>query len=219
VKISCLYPTARPDVASTVLKLWLDRADKPEELEIIMSVEPTWGFPPNYQCPPAKVLFNDKPPCLVNNINNAAKAATGDLLISIYDDMVPPEHWDTELIALVKDPSAEYVIHVNDGAPSNVHLMTLQVGSMARYKRLGYFLYPEYTAMYSDSEWGEHARQDRCVIEGRHLLFKHLHPFLGYGELDAVYRHENSRESLELGERVYTRRAHYGFFPPPEGLC
>lgn len=220
--ISIVHPTARENVAPQTMKMWLSRAAHPEDIQYILGVEKGWGFPPDWSCPPAEIAFSEKPRCLVNNANNAAKLATGKILVNVSGDFIPCEGWDRLLLDAVADSKYtyddEFVIHTDDGSPNTEHLMTLPICSRARYKRLGYLLYPEYDGLYADSEFGEHARQDNCVIDAHHILIKHYHPAYGFGEWDPVYYHENRREALERGERIYTRRAHYGFFPPPEEL-
>jgi hypothetical protein len=203
------------------MRLWLRHATHPEDIQYILGVEAGWNFKPDYECPPAEIAYSTKPRCLVNNANNAAKLARGKLLVNVSDDFFPCAGWDTMLLDAVADSkydwSSEFVIHTDDGSP-NHDLMTLPICSMPRYKRLGYFLYPEYDGMYSDSEFGEHAREDNCVIDAKHILLKHFHPAFGFGEWDPVYFHEGRQEALLLGEKVYTRRKAYGFGPAPEEL-
>src|SRR5258707_2447813 len=109
--ISILHPTARvvpseacPRGWRASFDTWLSRADHPERIEYVLSVHESrveafdresaqhdaWFQGIGFQF----VTNHGRDNC-VDNLNNAAKHSTGQLLVGTMDDYYPPEHWDT----------------------------------------------------------------------------------------------------------------------------
>ena len=136
--------------------------------------------------------------------------------------MFPCERWDEELLKVYRqrvinglyDPHGEiFVIETKSNTPVDEQgLMVVQIMSRARYESLGYALYPEYESMYADNDFTEQARKDGCVIDARHLVFEHRHPFFNTDiKHDMQYVHENDPKSYKLGEEILKRRRKEGF--------
>jgi hypothetical protein len=153
-----------------------------------------------------KVVENRGRQCCVDGYNVAVEHATGQIIILNSDDMFPPEYWDAALLSLIHDVNADFVIHVSTGNPRDVDLITLQMLSARRYKRLGYALYPEYQSLFADDEFTHHAYQDNAVVDARSLVFEHRHPGLGKAMWDEVYAHENNPAFSAHGRELFERR-------------
>jgi hypothetical protein len=148
--------------------------------------------------------------------NIAAVNAMGKVLLINCDDFFPQKHWDTELLKVIPDLEADFVVRTHPGAkyqawldsqgPLISRLMTFQILSQARYRRFGYALYPEFTSMLADTDFTDAAEADDVVIEARRIVIEHRHPFVTGAEQDQVSQHENSAEAHALGKQVYLRR-------------
>lgn len=218
---SICHASARPQAWQETWKAWILAADQPDKIEYVLAVDSRWGFSP--QTP----IFreHDKlvwiPPierkCAVVGWNAAAKASTGHVLILNSDDMRPPAHWDTELLARIPQMNAEFVLEVSAGKYADSRrLMVLQILSRTRYQKLGYALYPEYDGLRSDVDFTLHAQHDGVVIDARAVKFVHDHP-IERGEsieainADPVYAWENRQEGYEIGRTILERRIKEGF--------
>jgi hypothetical protein len=236
---SICHTTARPNKWRGSYDSWIARAANSEQVEYVLCIDKRWGFgdtiqlesrhaahKPNEAYPPELniVVGNTGPKSCVSGWNTAAAASTGKIIILNADDMRPPQDWDEALRKVVIhatgiDPAKstmlcdeEMVIHVSVGGEADKRgLIILQILSRARYKRLGYALYPEYDGMYSDNEFQEHAKLDGCYIDARHLRWRHYHPFNGFGLVDEVYNHQNRPESYESGRALFEKRKAEGF--------
>lgn len=223
-RFSICHATARPEKWRAAYESWIQRAAHPKRVEYALCIDERWGF--TFGSPPGSgpecllsidhwVVWNLGRKCCVDSWNTAAMHCTGDILILAADDLRPPDGWDKALNDVVgsHDPKTEeFVVWARTGLKSEQRgLMTIQIFSRARYRRLGYALYPEYDGMYSDDEFGEHARQDGCVIDAPDLFFSHLHPTLGLGKEDDVYLWQNREEAHRLGREIFERRKKEGF--------
>jgi hypothetical protein len=95
-------------------------------------------------------------------------------------------------------------------------LMTLQIFSRVRYRRLRYAFYPEYISSYADNEFTEHACSDWAVIKARHIPFRHDHPEVRGPGWDETYEHTNAVQTYDVGFELLQRRRAAGF-PAWEG--
>jgi len=214
---SLCHATARPAQWRACYDDWWASCDNPDAVEYIMTVDERWGFDP--KAPPAvndrtKVLWWAGKRGSTTAWNAAAAEARGQVLIMVADDLRPPEHWDTELLKVIPDPAAEFVVEVSSAKlPDAAGLMVAYLLSRARYEALGYAINPEYIGLYADNEFGDHARMDEVVIDARHLHFRHHHPYYGDGLFpqDAVYASGNTSEAVVQGLALYARRKAAGF--------
>lgn len=193
-----------------------------------------------------KLVWNTARRCMVDSVNIAAKASTGRILIVIADDQYPCEEWDERLKwaidnqlsqaelgnieRLHPEPAPGYTVEVSTGTP-NEHergMIVMPILSRARYERLGYIFYPEYESMYADNDFYEHAKQDGCIIDARHLMFPHRHPWneaVARGAnaeernaallSDEAYAAQNRLEAYRIGQQVLGWRRELKFQSRP----
>ena len=208
IKFSICHATARPEGWMKSYETWMSRAAHPEDVEYLLAVDDSAAFKEGVRYLNLRLVVNHDRPCPVDAYNAACREAKGKVLILGSDDMFCPEHWDLELSKLISDWGSDFVIEVSSGTPADSRgLMVLNILSSARYQRFGYALYPGYDGMFADDDFGEHARQDGVVIDGRHLLFPHEHPIYNSAVAsDALYRSHNAPEKYELGAAVLNER-------------
>lgn len=207
IKFSICHASARPEGWQKAYWAWMSRAAHPAEIEYLLSVDAFEPFAEGAK-QNLRLVLNPGPGCPVHAYNAACKEAQGKVLILASDDIFCPDNWDLELSKLIRDWDTDFVIQVASGTPADARgMMALDILSQARYKRLGYALYPEYDGMFSDDDFSEHARQDGVVIDGCHLLFRHEHPFFNPAvPSDALYESHNAPEKYQLGAAVLSRR-------------
>ena len=210
--ISLLHPTRRVTPSEGFPRGWRDvhdaflsRADYPGRIEYVLSVhESRWLEAGNdtrlkygsiavdqwaaFQC----VKNSDRDNC-VDNLNNAAKHSTGQLLVGVADDLYPPEHWDTLLLRAVAlnemarpELVADSVLSVEDADFSLIlapelekelvcvfasgasperdrELMIAGAITRKRYERYGFILDPDFESMFSDNWYAFCARRDAAA--------------------------------------------------------
>lgn len=220
---SIAHPTARP-------KSWQDAFDAAVlnrgslEVDYALSIDSRFG---TFFETPVEVgqcgtklsvwwLPSTKRKCFVDNVNYAIEHTTGKVILVSADDVRFPANWTDELAKLIgdRDPLTQpFAIHVNDGSPRADSLMTHPIFSRALMQHWGYAIWPEYESLYMDDDFTAHAYQDPAVevLNGKHLLFEHMHFTFGKSQNDAVYQHENRPQAISLGQQVYNRRVREGF--------
>ena len=230
--ISLFHPTARVGAFPPSLPLgwrhaceaWYAACDNPEQVEYVLCVHesrwrefwegalvaefPAWGA--------VRVVCNHGPDNNVCQVNVAAHHTRGRLLVGTMDDLFPPEHWDSRLIAAVPDIDGEYIVHCGTGSPMDDDLINAGCITRARFQRTGYLLYPAYESMYADNDMTEQARADGVVVSAREIVFEHRHPLFGKAEMDAVYAAQNRPKAYEIGAGVLDLRRAAGFPKMPD---
>ena len=207
-----------------MIKDWLTKARRPEDLEIIVAVDgkDEKSIAVMEKLNPDKDKLNpdwrtrwfiqpDPPFNCVRGWNLAASKATGKVLVQLTDDIVPPDAWDIKLKAL--EPSTwmdeDWAVHVEDGYVHDI--MVLAIITKVRYDRFGYFFYPEYPSLFCDTELTTVAYSEGRVIQAKHLLFEHKHPDCNKRERDEVDKVHASPERWTQGETLYKFRKNRGF--------
>ena len=164
-----------------------------------------------------RYVMNTLRDCVVDQLNVAAEASSGKILMGIMDDLEPPEHWDTLVLEALPttepEPPARWKLEVDlDGeyvfdltGEPNSHIV-YGACTRKRYERQGYALNPAFESMYADNFQDWEARRDEkqglCkVIDARHLGFHHRHPIYGTSENDEIYALQNRECSLSAGFR------------------
>lgn len=154
------------------------------------------------------VIKNCKRDCVVDQINEAAKYATGDILMGCMDDLSAPEHWDT-LIREALPTDEDALLIMSTGAPPqrDLELMITNAFTRARYERYGFILDPAFESMFSDNWFSMQARKDEAagltrIIVRLDIAFDHKHPSKGTGVMDEAYSIENRPEAYENGLRA-----------------
>lgn len=221
MRITIIHPTrGRKKLAFETATKWRDRADNPENIEYLFSVDnddiqwavnmPTyWGGAFTLQ--KYSILHNNNKSA-IEAINNAAKIATGDLLIIVSDDFDCPEHWDTLLRESVKDKS-DFLLKTDDGLQPT--LVTLPIMDRTYYERFGYVYHPDYLHMFSDQEMTAVA-----IMTGKYLKsdlkFPHNHYTTGKTPKDAVNIKNDA--TWGQGEALFNARLKNNFDLPPEQI-
>jgi len=198
-----------------VIALWLDSAADRERVEVIVGLDRDYqeGFNviQGYNGHTVKSAINGGPFNCVGGWNAAATGATGDVLIAVADDFVPPQGWDRALERCAPPGwwEQDRVVQTSDGY--NPDLMTLAILTKRRYDRFGYIFYPGYHSLFSDTEFTFVARQEQVVIDARHLLFEHMHPDCGKRPRDGVDLTHASKQRWQHGEQLFNFRQECGF--------
>jgi hypothetical protein len=216
---SLSYTSCRADSILPAVKMWLDRADHPETIEVVICVDGN-----SQDCMEAaravtgaKVIVQPDPPYnCVRGWNLAATQTTGKVIVNMADDFSPPLHWDTLLLGL-NPPGwidGEYVVHVASGYVEDIPVLSIL--TRKRYERFGYVFYPSYESMFCDTELGTVAYRDGVVIEAKHLLFEHMHCDCGKRAKDEHDVVHGSKDRWNRGEMLFNYRKQTGF-PIDEG--
>lgn len=213
---SLCHTTARlPDGWRAAAKAWLERSAHPENVEYVLSVDEGTDVGPLLKDFPefgkVRVVVNTKRKNCVDGWNRAVQGSTGHFLISVADDLFPPENWDTMILDLVPDLNKDVVLDVSHSGEQGLLPFVFATRPFIQKlcSKYGYegFFYPEYTGVYADSEFTIIARELESVVrDAWHLKFEHRHPIFGKVEMDDVYRAQNSTEAYAFGKTIYERR-------------
>ena len=162
-----------------------------------------------------KLAENPGRQCAVDGWNCAGRASTGRFLITVADDLFPPEGWDEKLLSVLEAqgpdwPEKEIMLEVKSGtSPADDEWMRVQLHSFitrSYYERIGNFFYPEYIGMYGDCDATEMARMHGVMVDARHLIFQHRH-FIGTSvPQDEIYTRQNAQRNYDLGLEILGRR-------------
>ncbi len=255
-----IHPSIRPPKWREISEAWIAAAAHPENVEDILEADEKWGFGkeagpltdwtwlrddhgPNFTAT-NKLLWNQGKSCWVTPVNIGAKAATGDVLIVVADDIWPAPEWDRVLLeasliwpweqARQKQQPPEFAIWVNNGGSPERRkeiagtpgqgVMEMPVCSRSRVERLGYLLYPGYEGMYADEDFARHcefdAKEGTCsLIKLEEPIFPHKHPINDPAiPVDEQYKHQNRPQSYALGRRLLAARKASGFAEVIEGI-
>lgn len=194
--ISLLHATARTKAAKDCQKLWLERAENASNIEIITCVDHDDSA--RRKAFPNAILNYGQG--VVPAWNEAAKNATGDVLIAIDDDWQPPHSWD-QIIESYMCNGAD-ILHVGDKHRKD-QLICHPIVSKGFYEAMGYLWHPSFKSVYCDNwfsevatRWGYIDATDGGKID---LGFVHANPSQGYGSEDDVARKSNSKSRYEHG--------------------
>jgi hypothetical protein len=217
---SLLHATrGRSQKALDAMRLWLARCSAPKEVEYIFAVDPddreTAETVNNPTAANAGLeAWSDY--VVVGNPgfgsapawDAAYKASSGDLLIQVSDDFIPPPHWDKLLLERLPAGWRDqpWVICVNDGIRKD-HLLTILICTAEFANQQGEFLHAGFQSMFSDNDVSARAEKAGCVIMARDLLFQHRH-HSAFPEVanDATYKRQNSSDAYKRGYRLFARR-------------
>jgi hypothetical protein len=130
----------------------------------------------------------------------AAAKSTGDIIVQLSDDWMPPRNWDVELESRM-DTSKAQVLAVNDGIRED-DLLCMAILTRRRLIEQGYLFHPNFIGVYSDNWFTHCAKRDGVLVNARDLMFEHLHPAFGKAEMDETYEKQNSDAAYAYGKRV-----------------
>jgi len=248
LRFSVLHPTARTKAYPSFPSGWLEACWhwyrtclSPQDVEYILTVHesrvdelweqlngsrgffgregariPDWGR--------FTIVVNHGRDCLVDQSNEALKAAQGEILIWCEDDMFAPLGWDGRLSALVPDSSEPISLHCLTGSKRDNKIFIPCCYTKALADAIGPAS-PEYESMFIDDETTWKQRNFGRVVETG-LVFEHRHPIFGTAKSDEVYQRENRHEAYVRGLAVFQKRRAAGFpyvelpgFARPGGLA
>ncbi len=189
MKITLLHPSRnRASTADVTIAEWLGKRSGRHPIEYILSIDDSDKQIVEYrrlaERHGAQLIIRPNRNS-VSACNQAARVATGDLLIMVSDDFGCPEGWDDALVSAMGD-RRDVAIFVDDGIGAKT--MTLPIIDRAFYERLGYVLFPGYRHMFCDNELEEVARRLGKLIEATQLKFPHRHYIVGAAPYDEMYR-------------------------------
>lgn len=204
MKISLLHPSrSRPEKALQASTKWRELAGI--ECEYILSLDgDDHKFDEYFETIKGhKVVSINR--SAVDAINNAAKIATGDILVVMSDDFDCPENWAIKIIEQTKGKT-DWIAKTWDGIQK--WIITLPIMDRAYYNRFDYIYYPEYLHMFCDTEI-------TCVadITGRKISldipFSHNHYSTGKTVRDEVSIRADA--TWDQGEKLFLERAKRNF--------
>lgn len=203
-KISLIHPSrGRPVKSREAAAIWRLKAGV--SVEYILSLDDD-----NHKEYTGLFLGNvivNKNRSAIDAINNAAKIATGDILVQMADDFDCPENWGLKILEATQGKT-DWVLKTQDGLQP--WMITLPIMDRTYYNRFGYVYNPEYLHMFCDTELS-------CVADltGRRitsdLMFRHNH----YSTVgDKRPQDETSRRAdatWNQGEKVFLERYRRNF--------
>lgn len=198
--ISLLHPTrSRPEKSKQTTSKWL--ADAGQNVELIVSID---------EGDPLKSTYHGLYPtnCIINHnrsaidaINNAAKIASGDILIVVSDDSDCPRNWVEKVMRSING-RRDFILKVNDGIQRWV--ITMPIMDRAYYNRFGYIYYPEYKHMFADTELTHIADLTKRTITRNDIIFPHKHYSVTKQAKDNVSLAADS--TWDQGKQLYLNR-------------
>lgn len=207
MKFSLIHPSrGRPQQAYGTVTEWISKSGN-VEVEHILSIDTSDPLKVEYDNLFPSYLCNDNK-SVVEATNNAAKQATGDVLIYLSDDFKCPDNWG-ELIE-AKGLTGEWVLKVDDCLqPFNVAVLTIPIMSRSVYNKLGYFWHPEYKSMFCDEHLYWKAKLNNWLVMAPELKFPHHHYSVGKAQHDETYK--NSEANWDQGKAVFAKHKAEGF--------
>lgn len=224
MKISILHPSrSRPERSYDTIIKWLEKAGAigMTDIELIISIDYNDPSLLEYEMRYVRPItaaenyttFRGHPLQCVQNqnrsavdaINNAAKAANGDIFIVVSDDTDCPENWAIDLLKHLEGKT-DFIAKTQDGIQK--WIITNPIMDRVYYNRFGYVYYPEYQHMFCDTELS-------CVADltGRRIdvpmTFEHLHYSTGKSAKDAI--NEKADATWGQGEALFIERASKNF--------
>lgn len=195
--ISILMPSrSRPDKCFKTWQDWVLKAHT--DTEVILSLDADDPMLDKYTLPVTRIVNHNR--SAIDAINNAAKVATGDILIVVSDDTGCPYAWG-KTIQKHMHGKCDWVIKTQDGIQD--WIITMPVMDRTYYERFGYVYYPEYQHCFADTEFTCVAELTGCLVK-MNLSFPHNHYSIGKSEKD--YVSERADATFEEGKKLFIER-------------
>ena len=206
MKISLLHATrGTPDRALAAAQVWLERAVFPDSIEHLLAVQSDdLSSVQRFTAAGATFVTTDPPPAWasssVANWNAAAARSTGDLLVVIADDLLPPQDWDQHLRQLPADAQQPYACYVPDTVRQD-GLMCHPVLSRGLYQKRGYVFHPSFFGVYCDNDFTLRTQLEAPIYRVPNLLWQHEHFFKKKNVLpDKNAQIQNSDQAYRFGK-------------------
>lgn len=202
--ISIIHPSrGRPQKSFETIRKWQKcfMGCTGEQIETIVSVDmDDFTLNAYIRLHGRAVLLNNNRSA-VDAINNAAKVATGDILIVVSDDTEPVEFWNKKIHEEVNGKT-DWILKTQDGIQP--WIITMPVLDRAYYNRFGYIYHPDFSHMFCDTYM-------TCVadINGRKLtsdlMFKHNHYSASGGKEAPDAINKKNDATWSQGEETFIR--------------
>lgn len=213
--ISICHPTrGRPEIASFVRKQWLDAAANAERIEHIFGMEadsPDLALLGRFRhaLAPAGLLGRKSGNCVLAN-NAAVRAASGDIIICIGDDMGrPPLHWDEMISAELRgylDKPAMLTLRDQHRKDDLIVTPCVTRPTLAALGYDGGIYCEEYASMFADTELTVRADANGWLVKSQ-VVIPHDHP--AHDKSIAIHEttaRNNSAENYINGLETFKRR-------------
>lgn len=226
----CHATYGRPEKAIAAMRMALERATRPENVEYIFAINSDDRtadvllelLNPEFAARPSQIIkvrssdFAGSAPAW----DAAAKVSTGQILIQMQDDLELPKNWDSALFDRIADysdaevhgkivPAEPTVLSVRDGYRRD-NLLCTAICNRARYEQQGEFLHAGYRSVFSDDEFSIRCYGDeadgKCQVIRTDLVFRHENPYHTGAPHDDTLRRENSPEAYALGGKLFLER-------------
>lgn len=185
MKLSLLHPSrSRPIKAVMTAEKWITEAGV--QVEHIFSLDESDHLSRSYNCID-KLIINDND-CVVQAVNHAAKASTGDVILYLSDDFDCFQDWGVRIEEICAKYSGSYMVKVDDGLQRfDNQVLTVPIMSRELYNHLGYFFHPSYKSMWVDVDL--YYTCDRLKVLKFHpeIRFQHNHYSVGKAKKDDTY--------------------------------
>jgi hypothetical protein len=182
------------------------------DIELLVSLDTDEIYIDKYKQAYGKVLVHDNRSA-VDAIDNAAKVATGDILIVVSDDTDCEPDWALKIIEALQGKS-DYILKVWDGMQKWV--ITMPVMDRVYYNRFGYIYHPGFKHMFCDT-WLTHQAESLGRVIVRHdIVFNHLHYSAGKSKVDEINKRADA--TWNEGKSLYLSLVRQNFKRPNYGL-
>ena len=210
MKISLLHATrGTPDRALATAQLWRQRAALPDSIEHLFAIQGDDRTSVERFSAAAVDFVTTVPPpawasSSVANWNAAAARSTGDLLVVIADDLLPPDGWDQSLRQLPPDAQQPYACYVPDTVRQD-GLMCHPVLSRGLYQKRGYVFHPSFFGVYCDNDFTTRTQLEAPIFRVPNLLWQHEHFSKKKTAPDQNARIQNSDQAYHYGKAVFDK--------------
>jgi hypothetical protein len=198
--ISLVHATrGRVEQSTKARAMWIGMARHPERVEHIFAVDSD-DEASQVLRRFNSVVVSGAGGC-VEAWNAAAAKATGDIIIQLSDDWIPPRNWDVEIESRM-DTSKAQVLAVSDGHRKD-DLLCMAILARRRLIEQGHLFHPDFLGVFSDNWFTHCAKRDGVIVDATDLVFEHQHPAFGGAEMDETYAKQNSEAAYAYGKRVF----------------
>lgn len=211
--ISLIHPSrGRPEKSIETVKLWIQHASS--YIQVVPSIDDDDPKLEDYKYyfQGNSYLTISKNRSVVDAINNAAKIASGDILIVVSDDTECFENWDDYLMIAIAGRK-DFILKTQDGIQP--WIITMPVMDRTYYNRFGYIYYPSYQHMFCDTELTMVADLTGRKITSD-LLFPHRQYSVTGEKPDEVNKRADS--TWNQGEKLFLERLKTNFGLKPEEI-
>lgn len=213
---------SRPQKFAGCIANLINNAAQPDKMLILVSIDeddlPMVDIMKQYEKAPANNIqfvcghSKNKIDAINRDVNECAY--DWDILINYSDDQeFVMQGYDDVIREQMKAhfPNGDGVLHFRDQAWKKMELMAMSIMDRKYYNRFGYIYYPEYASLFADDDALEVARKlNRYKYIGDDtIIFNHLHPGYGKGEMDIQYR--KTEAFYQSDEQIFIERSKKNF--------